>query len=90
MPLSRTSQRRLITERKSTVQTIASFSANGYDFEVDVDPDSPLGSYAMQLPIEQVMQAFKNTAVGLNANPSNIEELNSGATQVIYRIVDKD
>lgn len=66
---------------------VVAFEANGYNFEVDIDPDTPLGIQALMFPLNDLIQVFKNAAVSLNVNPSNIEELNEGGRQIVYRIV---
>lgn len=63
------------------------FEANGYTFDASIDPDSPMGEMALNLSLSDLIKSFQNSAISLNLNPDNIEEMNAGGTQIRFAIV---
>lgn len=61
--------------------------ANGYTFDVAIDEYSPMGEMALSIPMNDLIRILTNTALDVNLNPANIEDLNAGGRQVIYSIV---
>lgn len=86
MPPNLTRTRKLTLGRESIVKHFG-IEANGYNFDVAVDENSPMGEIIMNFPLEMVLETFRKAVIDLNANPDNIDELNEGATQVIYSLV---
>lgn len=61
--------------------------ANGYTFDVAIDEYSPMGEFALSLPLNDLIAILASTARDTNLNPANIEEMNLGGHQVVYSIV---
>lgn len=60
--------------------------ANGFTFDVAIKEDSGMGQLLLLMPLDEMTAMLAKTAADLDLNPWNIEELNAGATQVIYSL----
>lgn len=60
--------------------------ANGYTFDIAIAEDSPLGSALLALPLSVMHDMLVRSATDLGLSPDNLDEMNAGATQVIYSL----
>lgn len=60
--------------------------ANGFTFDVAIKEDSGMGQLLLLMPLSDMVAMLEKTAIDLDLNPWNIEEMNKGATQVIYSL----
>ena len=58
--------------------------ANGYTFDVAIDETTPLGEYALTVPLDKLIDALIASAVSVDLCPENLEEMNAGGTAVVY------
>lgn len=61
-------------------------NANGFTFDVAIKEDSGMGQLLLLMPLSDMVAMLEKTAIDLDLNPWNIEEMNKGATQVIYSL----